>query len=175
MVADAHAVGLRDLRHHTSEVLARVRHGETIDVTEHGRLIARIVPVEDRQPAPVLARLVESGRATLAQRPGYRPRMRPGDGTDRLSGTLAALRDEESWLDTLYYADTPVVIRLLVEESPRDLLLVFSFVAIDDDIVETAMNEPDRELGSLDALVSYDDCPLKAATDSGLASASPRN
>jgi prevent-host-death family protein len=97
MVADAHAVGLRDLRHRTSQVLARVRRGETIDVTEHGRLIARIVPVEDRQPGPVLARLVESGRPTLARRPGYRPRMRPGDGTDQLSETLAALRDEERW------------------------------------------------------------------------------
>ena len=69
MAADAHAVGLRDLRHHTSEVLARVRHGETIDVTEHGRLIARIVPVEERQPTPVLARLVASGRAALARAP----------------------------------------------------------------------------------------------------------
>jgi len=97
MVADAHAVGLRDLRHHMSEVLARVRRGETIDVTEHGRLIARIVPVGERHPTPVLARLVESGRATLARRPGYRPRMRLGDGTNRLSGTLAALRDEERW------------------------------------------------------------------------------
>jgi prevent-host-death family protein len=97
MVVDAHVVGLRDLRHHTSEVLARVRHGETIDVTEHGRLIARIVPVGDREPTPVLARLVEAGRATLAQRPGYRPRMRPGDGTDRLSEALAELRDEERW------------------------------------------------------------------------------
>ena len=97
MVADAHAVGLRDLRHHMSEVLARVRRGETIDVTEHGRLIARIVPVGECQPTPVLARLVESGRATLARRPGYRPRMRLGDGTNRLSGTLAALRDEERW------------------------------------------------------------------------------
>ena len=77
-------------------MLARVRRGETIDVTEHGRLIARIVPVGERQPAPVLARR-ESGRATLARRPGYRPRMRPGDGTDRLSETLAALRDEERW------------------------------------------------------------------------------
>jgi prevent-host-death family protein len=95
--ADAHAVGLRDLRHHTSEVLARVRHGETIDVTEHGRLIARIVPVGERKPTPVLARLAASGRATLAQRPGYRPRMRPGDGTDRLSDALAALRDDERW------------------------------------------------------------------------------
>jgi len=97
VASDAHSVGLRDLRHHTSEVLARVRHGEIIDVTEHGRLIARIVPVEDRQPTPVLARLVESGRATLARRPGYRPRMRPGDGTDLLSDALAALRDEERW------------------------------------------------------------------------------
>ena len=95
--ADAHAVGLRDLRHHTSEVLARVRHGETIDVTEHGRLIARIVPVGDREAAPVLARLVASGRASLARRPGYRPRMRPGDGANRLSDALWAMRDEERW------------------------------------------------------------------------------
>ena len=95
--SDTHTVGLRDLRHHTSEVLARVRHGETIDVTEHGRLIARIVPVGDREPTPILARLVASGRATLARRPGYRPRMRLGDGTDRLSEALAAMRNEESW------------------------------------------------------------------------------
>jgi prevent-host-death family protein len=95
--ADTRIVGLRDLRHHTSEVLARVRHGETIDVTERGRLIARIVPVGDRKPTPILERLVASGRATLAQRPGYRPRMRPGNGTDRLSDALAAMRDEERW------------------------------------------------------------------------------
>jgi prevent-host-death family protein len=94
---EQHSVGLRDLRHHTSEVLARVRQGETVDVTEHGRLIARIVPAGDREPTPVMARLVSSGRVTLAERPGYRPRMRPGDGTDRLSDTLATLRDEENW------------------------------------------------------------------------------
>lgn len=97
MTADPHVVGLRDLRHHTSEVLARVRHGETVDVTEHGRLIARIVPAGDREPTPILARLVASGRATLARRPGYRPRMRSGDGADSLSQALAALRDEERW------------------------------------------------------------------------------
>ena len=90
--ADAHTVGLRDLRRHTSEVLARVRHGETIDVTQHGRLIARIVPVEERAPTPILARLVASGRARLARRPGYRPRMRAGDGTDTLSATVGAAR-----------------------------------------------------------------------------------
>jgi prevent-host-death family protein len=94
---DDHSVGLRELRHNTGEVLARVRHGETIDVTEHGRLIARIVPVRDRAPTPVLTWLTESGRARLAVRPGYRPRMRSGDGTDRLGDALAALRDEERW------------------------------------------------------------------------------
>ena len=71
----------------------------------------------------------------------------------------------------------------------RDLLLAFSFVAIDDDIVEGAMSEPDRGLRSLDAIhlatarvlrddmnavVSYDDRLLKAATDAGLPVASPR-
>ena len=90
-------MGLRDLRHHTSDVLARVRHGEIIDVTEHGRLIARIVPAGDREPTPILACLVASGRATLARRPGYRPRMHPGDGVNRLTDTLAEMRDEEGW------------------------------------------------------------------------------
>lgn len=95
--SETHSVGLRDLRHHTSEVLARVRHGETIDITEYGQLIARIVPVSERAPTPILARLVASGRASLARRPGYRPRMRPGDGTDVLSDALSALRNEERW------------------------------------------------------------------------------
>ena len=44
-----------------------VRRGETIDVTEHGPLIARIVPVGERQPAPVLDRLVASGGVSGAR------------------------------------------------------------------------------------------------------------
>jgi prevent-host-death family protein len=94
---DDHTVGLRELRHHTSEVLARVQHGETIDVTDYGRLIARIVPVEERTQTSIMKQLAESGRARLATRPGYRPRMRPGDGTDRLGDALKELRDEETW------------------------------------------------------------------------------
>ncbi len=97
MTGNDHAVGLRDLRHHTSDELARVRHGETIDITERGRLIARLVPAGEGDPTPILAGLVASGRARLASRPGYRPRMRPGNGTNSLSETLAVLRDEERW------------------------------------------------------------------------------
>ena len=72
----------------------------------------------------------------------------------------------------------------------RDLLLAFSYVAIGEDIVEGAMNEPDRGLRSrdaihlatarvlgedLDAIVSYDDRLLKAATDAGLTTMSPQD
>ena len=71
----------------------------------------------------------------------------------------------------------------------RDLLLAFSYIAIDDDIVEGAMSEPDRSLRTLDAihlatarilapeldaLVSYDERLLHAAADAGLATASPK-
>ncbi|GAA3635884.1 type II toxin-antitoxin system Phd/YefM family antitoxin [Kineosporia mesophila] len=94
---DEHSVGLRELRHHTSDVLARVRHGETVSITEYGRLVARIVPVDEHEPTPVLDRLVADGRATLALRPGFRPKMRPADGTAPLSDALAELRSEERW------------------------------------------------------------------------------
>jgi len=71
----------------------------------------------------------------------------------------------------------------------RDLLLAFSYIAIDDEIVEAAMNEPDRSLRSLDAIhlatarllgpdldaiVTYDDRLATAATDAGLITASPQ-
>ncbi len=38
-----------------------------------------------------------SGRMTRARRPGYRPPMRPGDGTNKLAEALTAMRDEERW------------------------------------------------------------------------------
>lgn len=92
---DDHTVGLRELRHHAKDVFERVRAGETIDVTEHGRPIARITPIVARPPTPVMARLIEKGRAQAASRPGFRPRMRPGNGDDLLGEALGALRDEE--------------------------------------------------------------------------------
>jgi predicted nucleic acid-binding protein len=86
------------------------------------------------------------------------------------------------------------VIRVVARAMPallpdaRDLLSAFSSIAIDDDIVEGAMNEPDRSLRSLDAihlatarvltpeldsLVTYDDRLIRAATDAGLVTVSP--
>ncbi len=87
---------------------------------------------------------------------------------------------------------TRSVIRAMPALMPeaRDLLSAFSYIAIDNDVVEAAMNEPDRGLRSLDAIhlatariladdlgaiVSYDDRLLKAAADAGLGTASPRD
>ena len=72
----------------------------------------------------------------------------------------------------------------------RDLLTAFSYIAIDDDIVEAAMNEPDRGLRSLDAIhlatarivaddldaiATYDDRLIKAAADAGLECVHPQD
>jgi len=72
----------------------------------------------------------------------------------------------------------------------RELLLAFSTIDIDDDVIEAAISEPDRALRSLDAIhlatarilgpdldavVSYDDRLVKAATDAGLTTVIPRD
>jgi prevent-host-death family protein len=40
-------IGVRELRQHASRYLARVAAGERIEVTDRGRLVAMLVPVED--------------------------------------------------------------------------------------------------------------------------------
>lgn len=58
----SHKVGIRELRQQASAVLRRVVGGETIEVTDHGHPIARIVPL---RPGAI-DQLVLEGRATAA-------------------------------------------------------------------------------------------------------------
>jgi prevent-host-death family protein len=91
------SVGLRELRHHTSEVISRVRRGETIEVTEHGTPVARLVPYERPERPAILARLETEGRLRPAKNPGYVPqRLHPVTGTDPNPLTRALLEDRES-------------------------------------------------------------------------------
>ena len=72
----------------------------------------------------------------------------------------------------------------------RALLLAFGYVSIDDEVVDAAMNEPDRMLRSLDAihlatarvlgpdlegLATYDDRLAAAAKDAGIPVIDPRD
>ncbi len=91
-------VGVRELRQNLSVYLRRVEKGETLEVTEHGRLVARLTPA----PAPetsVLDRMIAEGRATPASRPfsSLPDPIKLPPGGPSLSEALRQMREEESW------------------------------------------------------------------------------
>jgi prevent-host-death family protein len=59
------SIGIRELRDGLSRHLDEVRNGRSITVTDHGRPIARIVPID--QPT-ALERLIAEGRVTPSRR-----------------------------------------------------------------------------------------------------------
>jgi prevent-host-death family protein len=59
-------VGVRELRNNLSRYLDKVRDGEELVVTDRGRAIARVLPVESER---VLDRLIAEGVVTPALRP----------------------------------------------------------------------------------------------------------
>jgi len=68
-------IGVRELRQHATRYLGRVKAGETVEVTERGRLIALLVP-----PAPGATereRLIATGQLIPASRPFRVPRRAP--------------------------------------------------------------------------------------------------
>lgn len=62
VVTMSHTVGIRELRQQASRLLKRVVAGETIEVTDHGHPIARIVPLR----LGPLDQMIQEGRATRA-------------------------------------------------------------------------------------------------------------
>ncbi|MFG3709385.1 type II toxin-antitoxin system Phd/YefM family antitoxin [Micromonospora sp. NPDC047730] len=89
-------IAIRELNQHTSKVLARVRAGETVEVTDRGEPIARLVPIVAGDA--LLGRLVAEGRATAPTSTGPLP-MPPvlGDPTIDAAAALAESRAEERW------------------------------------------------------------------------------
>jgi prevent-host-death family protein len=80
-------VGIRELRDGLSRHLAEVRDGRTITITDHGKPIARIVPIS----APtVMERLIAEGRVTPARR-----RKRPAPTPIKTAGPVSDLIDEQ--------------------------------------------------------------------------------
>jgi prevent-host-death family protein len=85
--------GIRELRQNASGLIRRVIEGETIEVTERGRPVARIVPLHGRS---VLDQMIAEGRATPARGDllDLKP-LPPVPGKRRLSDVLADLRADE--------------------------------------------------------------------------------
>ncbi|MEV0669367.1 type II toxin-antitoxin system prevent-host-death family antitoxin [Mycobacterium sp. NPDC050441] len=86
-------VSIRMLSQETEKVLARVRQGEEITLSDCGVVVARLVPAKPRP----LDRLIGAGRVTPARTRGPAPRptvsMRIGDEEAAMS--IARLRAEE--------------------------------------------------------------------------------
>lgn len=90
-------VGVRELRQNLSVYLDRVKSGETLEVTEHGRPVARLAP-NSPVKLSILDQMIADGRATPATfdhrlLPPPPPDATPGLPT--LSQILQEMRDEE--------------------------------------------------------------------------------
>ncbi len=86
-------VGIRELRQNAGAVIRRAASGETIEVTEHGRPVARIVPLRG---GSVLDQMIAEGRATGTRGDllDLKP-LAPIAGKPLLSEILAEMRNYE--------------------------------------------------------------------------------
>lgn len=93
-------VGVRELRQNLSVYLDRVKEGERLEVTEHGRPVALLVPIPPEEDQ--IARMIADGRMIPAKgslRDWLRDNpplpARPGEKT--LTQILLEMRDEEEF------------------------------------------------------------------------------
>lgn len=87
-------VGVRELRQNLSVYLRRVKDGESLEVTEQGRPVARLIPLAPGQRGR-LAEMIEDGRATEAKGDILdRPPLELGPGPSVVD-LLIAMRDED--------------------------------------------------------------------------------
>jgi prevent-host-death family protein len=80
--------GVRELRDHLSRYLDAVRDGQEVTVTDHGKAVARLVPLDRPRP---LDRLINEGLATPSRVP---KRERTGRGI-KAKGTVSDLVAEQ--------------------------------------------------------------------------------
>lgn len=86
-------VGVRELKQNASRVLARVKAGETVEITEHGRPVALLTPLDGADEYDRLLAagdILEGTQDVLASRP-----VPVRSGGRRLSDALAALRKDD--------------------------------------------------------------------------------
>ena len=87
---------MRDLGQNVSRVLARVKDGESLVVTEHGRPVARLVPYTT---GTRLDEMIASGGVTppSGDLQEFLARHKPVESEILGSEVLQEMRDEERW------------------------------------------------------------------------------
>lgn len=89
-------IGVRELRQNASRYLARVASGETLEVTDRGRPVARLTPVS--ASADAWEQMIADGRIRPPDDPGDLLDLEPSDlpGVSA-SQFLAEMREDERW------------------------------------------------------------------------------
>jgi prevent-host-death family protein len=87
-------IGIRELRQQASRYLREVQRGESIEVTDRGRPVARLIPVP---PSGSLEDLAATGRLSLGSGDALDlgPPLQPAEGEELPSEALAKARADE--------------------------------------------------------------------------------
>lgn len=95
----SHRIGIRELRQHASVYVDLVEKGQTVDITNRGRLVARLVPARDVESP--LERLVAAGIIQAAEDPGRLLDIEPAppvpEGQPTASDIVLRMRAEERY------------------------------------------------------------------------------
>ncbi len=88
-------VGIRELRQNASEYVRRAEAGETIEVTDRGRPVARLAPLPKGES--ILDRLIAEGKATPATADllDLGPPPPPTPGAPALSELIDEMREDK--------------------------------------------------------------------------------
>src|SRR5438552_508214 len=91
-------VGVRELRQNLSVYLDRVKAGERLEVTEHGQLVAELVPPTPN-PMSRLEQLIAEGKATRGKGSlaDLGPPIELPADSRSLAQVLAQMREEEDY------------------------------------------------------------------------------
>ncbi len=99
-MAAMESVTVSELNRQTAKVLERVKAGESVEISEYGRPVARLTPAAPTTGAPLLDRLIAQGRAIPASNLGPIPPTPARDENDEgvsLAAVLAQARDDERY------------------------------------------------------------------------------
>jgi prevent-host-death family protein len=94
-----HTIGIRELRQHASVYVDLAEKGQAVDITNRGRLVARLVPAAE--PDSPLDRLVAAGVLQPAEDPGRLLDIEPAPpvprGQPTASQILLQMREAERY------------------------------------------------------------------------------
>jgi prevent-host-death family protein len=94
-----HRIGIRELRQHASVYVDLAEKGQTVDITNRGRLVAQLVPAKEAESP--LERLIAAGIIEPAENPGDLLDIEPAPpvppGRPTASEILLQAREEERY------------------------------------------------------------------------------